>query len=226
MTPAQAVIALHAHPRKWLEKHYLNAFAGVPAAFAVQTPDFGNTGYVDAAGLVGPPGGLVFNHSPGTAKKFLGWTGRDRRAFTFDRTGGQAAFVGPVVATPVANIPVVGSDTLGPLPGGVALGDLSTVGVCGFAITTLLNGCTFIIDGAAPSVAHVQPKGGTTSAGLRALLAPHFGLVYGGGGNEYDHAVEDVTIIGVNRGGAGWKIYAQVHARNSRDILRVEKLHG
>jgi len=225
MTPAQALIELRAHPRKWLQKHYLKAYAGVPATFSAQQPNFGNTGYVDVAGLMGVAGGNILDRSPGTAKTFGPWTGTDRRAFTFDRAGGQAAFVGATVTALAVNIPVLDSAALNGNYAGIALDDLGTALNSNFAVTTLLNGCSFIVDGANPHVRHIQPTGGTTSAALRNGLHPHYGLVFGGGGNEYDHVVEDVTIVGVRRGG-GWKIYAQVHTRNARNILRVIKLHG
>jgi hypothetical protein len=225
MTPAQALIELRAHPRKWLEKHYLKAYAGVPATFSAQQPSFGNTGYVNNVAALGPIG-PVFDRSPGTAKTFGPWTGTDRRAFTFDRVGGQAAFVGAVVPATAINIPVIGSATFNGNYVGIPLDDLGNAAAlnCDFAITTLLNGCSFIIDGANPSVRHVQPVG-ITAAALRNALHPNYGTVFGGGANEYDETIEDVTVIGVRRG-AGWKIYAQVHTRNVRNVLRVVKLHG
>jgi hypothetical protein len=225
MTPAQALIELKTHPRKWLEKHHVKAYAGVPATFSAQQLTFGNTGYVDVQGLQGPAGGNVFDRSPGTAKSFGPWSGKDRRAFTFDRAGGQAGFVGPTVQAAVVNIPVIASAAVQANYANIGLHDLGTALGRDFAVTTLLNGCSFVIDGANPSVCHVQPTGGTTSGALRNALQPHYGVVFGGGGNEYDHNVEDVTIIGIRRGG-GWKIYAQVHTRNLRNVLRVVKLHG
>lgn len=225
MTPTEAILQLRTHPRKWLRTHHLKAFAGDPATFSAQQIDFGNTGYVDAAGLAGPAGGAVFDRTNGTAKHLGLWTGTDRRSFVFSRTGGQASFVGQSATASVINIPVVGSATLGGVYAGIALNDLSTALGRDFAVTTLLNGCCFVIDGAAPRVAHFQPTGGMTSGNLRNLLQPHYTTVFGGGGHEYDHMNEDVTIIGIRRN-MGWKIYAQVHTRNGRDVLRVVKLHG
>jgi hypothetical protein len=225
MTPAQAIIELRAQPRKWLETHYLKAYAGLPANFSVQQPTFGNTGYVDVQGLRGPAGAPVFDRSPGTARRFLCMAGKDRRSFTFDRAGGQAGFVGATVTATVVNVPVIGSDTVGNNFANVPLDDLATIQQGDFLVTTLLNGCSFVINGAGPSVGHFQPRGGTTAGALRNALQGHYGLVFGGGGNEYDQNLEDVTIIGVRRPG-GWKIYAQVHTRNSRDIRRVVKIHG
>lgn len=225
MTPAQALIELRAHPRKWLEKHHLMVFAGIPGTFSAQQPNFGNTGYVDALGIVGPAGDPVFNRTVGSARTFGPWTGTDRRGFAICSPGNhQAQFVGVVAQASVINVPVVGSATLAGYAG-IALDDLGTALGRDLAVTTLLNGCCYVMDGANPQVKHVQPTGGISSLALRNALQPHYTAVFGGGGTEYDQALEDVTILGVRRGG-GWKIYAQVHTRNARDVRRVVKIHG
>ncbi len=225
MTPAQALIALAAHPRKFLESHHVMAYAGIPATFSAQQHQFGSGGYVDALGMVGPAGGSVFNRTAGTAKSFGPIGGTGKRAFAFCPPGSmQAGLVAPIAQASVMNVPVVPSASLHGNYVGIALNDLGGV-VRDFAVTTLLNGCSYVIDGANPSVTHIQPTGGDSSAHVRNQLHGNYVIVYGGGGNEYDHNTEDVTIIGVRRG-VGWKIYAQVHTRNVKDIVRVTKLFG
>lgn len=219
MNPARALIELRAHPRKWLESHFLMAFAGVPKTFGVQTHYFGNTD------LSGTQGGNVPQRTTGSQANYLVTKGKGTRTFTFHPSTMQVQFTPSVVQHPVINVPVVGSATLNNGFAGLPLNNLGGVQGAHFMVTTMLNGCTFVIDGAGPSVLHVQPTGGATSAHVRNSLAPHYAAVFGGGGNEYDHTIQDATIIGVLKQGA-WKIYAQVHTRAGKDILRVEKIFG
>ncbi len=219
MNPAQALIELRAHPRKWLENHHLQAAAGTPKTFAVQQHYFGNT---DLSGI---QGGNLPQRTTGSQANYIVTKGKGTRTFTFNPSNNVVSFTPSVVQHPVINVPVVGSATLNNGFAGLPLNNLGGLQGAHFMVTTMLNGCTFVIDGAGPSVLHVQPTGGATSAQIRTSLAPHYATVFGGGGHEYDHQTQDTTIVGIRKNGA-WKIFAQVHTRGYKDILRVDKIFG
>jgi|GEM_PF-3840277 len=219
MTPAESLIALKTHPRKWLERHYLITRAGTPQTFSAQQHHFGSP---DHQGIVG---GNTPSRTVGTQVNLGPVHSRGARTFIMTPTVLAAVLSGDATQASVINVPVVASASFNGVYAGLGLHDLGTALGRDFMVTTLLNGCSFVVNGANPSVLHIQPTGGMSSAALRAGLAPHYTAVFGGGGNEYDQNVEDVTIFGVRRGN-GWKIYAQVHTRNVKNIVRVVKLHG
>jgi hypothetical protein len=225
VTPTHALAELRAHPSSWLARHHITAYSGVPATFGGQAFHFGNTGYIDVLGVVGPKNEPVYDRTAGSQRAFGLFGGKGARSFAFSpQAGVGAGFVGNTVLTQAGNIPVVASGSLNGTYTGIALNDLATVAE-DFAITTMLNGCTYLIDGANPGVAHIQPTGGMKSGALRNHLAGNYAVVYGGGNNEYDDQTEDVAVIGVRKNGS-WKIYAQVHALGARNVKRVEKLFG
>lgn len=80
MSPAQALIELKRHPRKWLERHHLLTYRGVPTTFSAQQHHFGN---VDMSGL---PGGNVPQRTSGTQTNYIVHTGKGTRTFVMTLT--------------------------------------------------------------------------------------------------------------------------------------------
>ena len=115
-----------------------------------------------------------------------------------------------------------------------AMNAVPVMGGVDIMVTTLLNGCTFCCanrQGGGVLMKHIQPKNGLNGTTLAQAVQANGGFFnqipgtfrfFGGGGLGYDQDREDVTIVGVNRGG-NWSVYAQTHPLG-RGIGRVTKI--
>lgn len=221
MTAAQAVLSIQTNLRWFLKNYYLiTESAGLASGPTLYYG--GGLGYTDEDGE------LVFDRTQRRGR-ILGVL-RRHNSKNFKLTTHQFRLLGTNAPLNACHIAVTAANTIGNFGAMPSHSVPRTPG--SVMVTTLLNGCTFAMHSrlATVEMVHIQPIG-TTPAALagnviaNGAMAVHAGPIAAfGSGAGYDHTVEDVTVIGRCTGAGLWKVYAQVHTRQQRNILRVDKI--
>jgi hypothetical protein len=225
MNYAALLNMLRNHPRTFLRNHYLKIVVTQNAVFGQANYYFGGAA----------------NYNPQEPQRWgAGPFTRGSKVLNFVPLAyrGNLAYgdgnVPPINIAPT-NVWVIPTEFANTVPNFAAMAGGLVNGGPDIMVTTLLNGCTFCCansQGGGVLMKHIQPTPplmnhialagtvqGTGAFGNQINGTFRF---FGSGNHGYDMVAEDVTIVGVRRGG-NWAVYAQVHTRTVSDIRRVTK---
>ncbi|HKA53449.1 MAG TPA: hypothetical protein VKJ47_07280 [Candidatus Binatia bacterium] len=225
MTYAALLNMLRHQPRSFLRDHYLKITV-------LPTEVFGQAQYYFGAQHDDPPQQpMRWGVGPRTrGSKILNFVPLSYR-------GQLAPGDGNVPPTNIAptNVLVVPTDFADTVPNFAAMNGNHMHHGPHIMITALLNGCTFCCanhPGGGVLMKHIRPRGALDHEVLAQRIGATGAFVnqvngtfrfFGSGGHGYDAFTNDVTIVGVRRGG-NWAVYAQVHTKGVFDILRVTRI--
>jgi hypothetical protein len=210
MTGQQALTALTAHPRTFLQKY--------PVRIAGSSLASGVTQYaIWYSQPSSRPGSILRTTNMHTTDAF--------------RMSSQLGMAGPSCANFNAHSVFMEQSNVAP----IALYSIAAGAGPNILVTGVLSGCSFIVnDGPNPGdidCAHLQPNGETAQV-LETRLTPLYNHVYGV--SSYGHTIatlggasrdRNVTIIGVRMANR-WKIYAQkLDIMNSFAIRSVHRIY-
>src|SRR5262245_20494604 len=221
---------LRNHPKSFLRDHYLKIW--VP-----QNSLSGQSQYYFGGKSDGTPGGV--------RRRGEGLFTRGSKVLQIYPDTMRGDLAPNNIGAPVFVVPTHSSLTVNRFD---EMNGIYVVGGADIMITTLLNGCTFCCayrQNGGVVMKHIQPQGGYEGTNNGTLLAQRIGSTgpynnrqrgafldqrpgtfrfFGasGGNDGYNQGTEDVTIVGVNRGG-NWSVYAQTHpgGANATNIGRV-----